>query len=205
MHAVSETEPRRRLTKPDRHAQLLDTARTLIREEGTDELSLGRLAERAGVTKPLVYDHFGDRAGVLAELYREFEHRQRQTLRDALHGAAPDLSTTAALVAGAYVDCSLAEGRELADVVAALAGSSTLRQLREEAEQAYLDMCRAALEPYSGSLDAAGLRALIGAGDALARAALAGSIGTDRARDALTTVVLAIATEHRSQEREDAR
>ncbi|WP_334147990.1 TetR/AcrR family transcriptional regulator [Microbacterium sp.] len=205
MHAAPETSPRRRLSKTDRHTQLLDAARTLIREEGTDQFSLGRLAERAGVTKPLVYDHFGDRAGVLAELYREFEHRQRQTLRDALDGAQPDLDVTAALVAGAYIDCCLAEGSELADVVAALAGSSTLRQLREEAELAYLDMCRAALEPFSGSLDPAGLRALIGAGDALARAALAGSIRTDRARDALTTVVLAIATEHRSQHREDAR
>jgi AcrR family transcriptional regulator len=205
MHAAPETAPRKRLSKSDRHTQLLDTARMLIREEGTDEFTLGRLAERAGVTKPLVYDHFGDRAGALSELYREFEHRQRQTLREALDGAQPDLDITAALVAGAYIDCSLAEGRELADVVAALAGSSTLRQLREEAEQAYLDMCRAALEPYSGSLDAAGLRALIGAGDALARAALAGSIATDRARDALTAVVLAIATEDRAQDREDAR
>jgi AcrR family transcriptional regulator len=205
MHAEPEAQPRRRLSKPDRHAQLLETARVLIREEGTDEFSLGRLAERAGVTKPLVYDHFGDRAGVLAELYREFEHKQRATLRAALDGAQPGLDTTSALVAGAYIDCCLAEGRELADVVAALTGSSTLRRLRQEAEDAYLELCRTALEPYSGAPDAAGLQALIGAGDALARRALDGSIDADRARATLTRVVLAIATEHRPQHREDAR
>lgn len=187
--------PRRRLTKPERHAQLVAVARDLIRDAGTDELTLGRLAERAGVTKPLVYDHFGDRAGLLAELYREFEERQRATLAVALDGAEPRLTTVADLVAGAYVDCCLAEGRELADVVAALAGSPTLTALRHEAEDAYLVMCRDALEPLAGPVDAAGLHALTGAGDALARAALAGRITPERARAVLARVVVAVATE----------
>ena len=187
--------PRQRLPKPERHLQLLDVARELIRAEGTDSFSLSRLANRAGVTKPLVYDHFGDRAGVLAELYREFESRQRETLREALRDAPPELPIIASLVAGAYIDCSLAEGRELADVVAALTGSSTLKQLRQEAEDEYLAMCRDALEPVSGPLDAAGLHAITGAGDALARHALDGTITADRARATLSHVIAAISAE----------
>lgn len=187
--------PRRRLSKQDRHAQLLEVARELIRDAGTDELTLGRLAERAGVTKPLVYDHFGDRSGILAELYRAFEIRQRKTLDAALLGAGPGLPEVAAVMAEAYIDCSLKEGRELAGVIAALAGSSTLSLLRQEAEEAYLTRCRAALEPLCGPIDAAGLHALIGAGDALARNALTGRISAARACDALTRVITALATE----------
>lgn len=187
--------PRRRLSKSERRAQLLAVAREFIREAGTDELTLGRLAERAGVTKPLVYDHFGDRAGVLAELYREFEARQRQALAAALDEADPQLAAVAGLVAGAYIDCCLAEGRELVDVVAALAGSTGLSELRQEAEEEYLAMCREALEPFTGPLDAAVLQAIIGAGDALVRGALEDKVSPDRARRVLTRVILAV-TDH---------
>ena len=129
-----EPSPRKRLSRDARHAQLLDVARDLIRDDGTDELTLARLADRAGVTKPLVYDHFGDRSGVLAELYRAFEARQRDTLAASLDGTAPELHAVAAVVASAYVDCCIAEGRELADVVSALAGSPTLDALRQAAQ-----------------------------------------------------------------------
>ncbi|MEU8240988.1 helix-turn-helix domain-containing protein [Actinoplanes missouriensis] len=187
--------PRRRLSKSDRHAQLLETARELIREAGTDELTLGRLAEHAGVTKPLVYDHFGDRSGILAELYRAFEARQHDALSAALDSAGPGLPAVASVVAGAYIDCGLAEGRELAGVVAALAGSATLSRLRQEAEDAYLVRCRQTLEPLCGPIDAAGLHALIGAGDALTRNALDGRISADRARTVLTRVLIALVTD----------
>jgi len=193
MHAVSTT--RQRLPKHERHAQLLAVARELIRDSGTDEFTLARLAALAGVTKPLVYDHFGDRAGVFAELYRDFESGQRQRLADALLDVEPELSAVARIVATAYIDCCLAEGRELNSVVAALAGSPALSLVRHEAEGAYLAMCRDALEPFAGAIDTAGLQAVVGAGDALARAALAGRIGADRAGEALAVVVAAVATD----------
>ena len=195
---TSEAGPRRRLSKQERHGQLLDAARELIRDVGTDQFTLARLADRAGVTKPLVYDHFGDKAGVLAELYRAFEARQRDMLHAALREGEPDLEETASLVAGAYIDCCLAEGRELADIVAALTGSSTLSRLRQEAEDAYLALCRDALEPLSGPFDTAGLHAILGAGDALARSALADRITAGRARSTLACVVLALASNVRT-------
>ena len=184
---------RRRLPKEERRAQLLAEARKLIREVGTDGLTLGRLAERAGVAKPLVYDHFGDRAGVLAELYREFGERQHEMLDTALLGAEDDLRSVANVVATAYVDCCLAEGRELTDVLAALAGSPTLDKVRLEAEDSYLAKCRNALSPFAGEIDAAGSRAIIGAGNALARAAITGEVSADRAREVFAGVIVAVA------------
>jgi AcrR family transcriptional regulator len=191
---MGDTGRRTRLSRADRHAQLLDAARVLIREEGTDGFTLARLAERAGVTKPLAYQHFGDRAGVLAELYRSFEARQREVLAEALRTTPDDLGAVAAVVAAAYVDCCLAEGAELADVVAALAGSPTLKLVRDEAEAAYLVMLRDAVEPVAGPLDDAALQAVVGAGDAVARAAIAGTTTPARARAVLASVVVAVAS-----------
>jgi AcrR family transcriptional regulator len=191
---MGDTGRRTRLSRADRHAQLLDAARVLIREEGTDGFTLARLAERAGVTKPLAYQHFGDRAGVLAELYRSFEARQREVLAEALRTTPDDLGAVAAVVAAAYVDCCLAEGAELADVVAALAGSPTLKLVRDEAEAAYLVMLRDAVEPVAAPLDDAALQAVVGAGDAVARAAIAGTTTPARARAVLASVVVAVAS-----------
>jgi AcrR family transcriptional regulator len=72
-------------------AQLLDVAWQLVREEGTEGLSLGRLAEQAGVTKPVVYDHFETRTGLLVALYQEYDARQTAMLDNALAGSAADL------------------------------------------------------------------------------------------------------------------
>ena len=44
---------RTRLSRADRYEQLIDVSWGLVREEGADALTLGRLAERAGVAKPV--------------------------------------------------------------------------------------------------------------------------------------------------------
>src|SRR3712207_936567 len=73
---ASTRRPRRRLSREERHRQLLDMAWRLVREEGTDALTLPRLSDEADVTKPVVYDHFGTRDGLLIALYRDFDTRQ---------------------------------------------------------------------------------------------------------------------------------
>ena len=84
MSSDESPAPRRRLAREDRLRQLLDVAWQLVSDEGTEALTLGRLAELAGVTKPVVYDHFVTRAGLLAALYEDFDRRQNQVLADAL-------------------------------------------------------------------------------------------------------------------------
>src|SRR5581483_6732579 len=100
-----EQQPRRRLPREERHRQLMDVAWQLVREEGTEALTLGRLAEQAGVTKPVVYDHFGTRAGLLAALYRDFDARQNALMDSALQAGEPTLAGRAGVIASAYVDC----------------------------------------------------------------------------------------------------
>ncbi|WP_437925086.1 TetR family transcriptional regulator [Sorangium sp. So ce291] len=51
---------------------------------GTEALTLGHLAERAGVSKPIAYQHFETRSGHLIALARQIDDRQVAALLDAL-------------------------------------------------------------------------------------------------------------------------
>lgn len=190
----SDPRPRRRLSREERQRQLLDTAWRLVREEGTEALTLGRLAERAGVTKPVVYDHFGTRGGLLAALYREFDARQTALMDAALQASEPSLPGRAAVIAAAYVDCVLLQGREIPGVIAALAGSPELEAIKREYEAAFLEKCRLALAPFAGAggIAPAGLRAMLGAAEALSYAAAAGEITAGQAQDELFETIVAM-------------
>jgi len=129
------------MTRDDRLRQLLEQAWRLVREEGTDALSLGRLAEQAGVTKPVVYDHFGTRAGLLAALYQDFDARQSVVMDARLAASGPTLAEKAQVIADAYVACVIKQGREIPGVMAALAGSPELARIKREYDVVFLEQC----------------------------------------------------------------
>ncbi|OZI64992.1 TetR/AcrR family transcriptional regulator [Bordetella genomosp. 1] len=182
---------RRRLTRADRRRQLLDTAWSLVRAEGTDLLSLGRLADAAGVAKPVVYDHFGTRAGLLAALYEEYDARQNAAMDAALAGSPATLAARAAVIAAAYVDCVMQQGREIPGVTAALAGSPELDAIKRDYVEGFMEKCRQALAPFApgATLDPAGLWVILGAAESLSQAAAAGQLSAAQARDALAATL----------------
>lgn len=182
------------MTRDERYRQLVDVAWRIVRDEGSDALTLGRLAELSGVTKPVVYDHFGTRAGLLAALHREFDDRQTALMDAALADSRPTLKDRAAVIASSYVDCVLAQGREIPGVIAALSGSPELEKARRESETAVLEKCRAALSPFTtgGKITQAGLRAMLGAADALSCAAATGEITASQAKDELCMTIIAM-------------
>jgi AcrR family transcriptional regulator len=192
----SEHKPvaRKRLSRDERRRQLLDVAWQLVREEGTDALSLGRLAEQAGVTKPVVYDHFETRTGLLVALYQEYDARQTAMLDQALAGCAADLAGRAWVIAEAYVDCVTTQGREIPGVSAALAGSPEMEALKRGYEGPFMDKCRQALAPFApqGEIGVAGLWVLVGAADALSLAAASGELGAQAAKQELQATIVAM-------------
>jgi AcrR family transcriptional regulator len=192
--ADSPAQPRRRLSREDRQRQLLDVAWQLIRAEGTDALTLGYLAEKAGVTKPVVYDHFTTRAGLLAALYRDFDKRQTTVMDVALAGCAANLIDTATVIASEYVDCVLLQGNEIPGVIAALASSPELEKIKREYEAIFLEKCRSVLQPFAegGVITPAGLRAMLGAAEALSNAAASEEINAEQARDELFAIIVAL-------------
>jgi len=185
---------RRRLSRQERLRQLLDVAWRMVREEGTEALSLGRLAERAGVTKPVVYDHFGTRSGLLAALYREFDARQTEIMDSALQASEATLPDKAKVIAASYVDCVLLQGREIPDVIAALAGTPELEKIKREYRVAFIEKCRGVLAPFAGTsgIASAGLWAMLGAADALSHAAATGEITAAQAKDELSHTIVAM-------------
>ena len=54
------------MTATERRAQLLDIGRRLFAERGLDGTSIEEIASKAGVSKPVVYEHFGGKEGLYA-------------------------------------------------------------------------------------------------------------------------------------------
>lgn len=186
--------PRRRLSRDERLCQLLDVSWQLIHTEGTDALTLGRLADAAGVTKPVVYDHFGTRNGLLAALYQDFDLRQTAVMDAAIAASNPTLKDKAGVIASSYVECVLTQGREIPGVLAALGGSPELAAVKRQYQKAFLEKCQTILAPYAGSqgVSLASLWAMLGAADALSQAAVTGDISEEQARDELQETILAM-------------
>ncbi len=61
-----EGRPRVRMTGRERREQLLDVGRSLFAEKGFEATSIEEIAARAGVSKPVVYEHFGGKEGLYA-------------------------------------------------------------------------------------------------------------------------------------------
>lgn len=185
---------RRRLSKEQRLAQLLDVSWRLIADEGTDALTLGRLAGAAGITKPTVYDHFGTRHGLLAALYRDFDVRQSRIIDAAIAASKPSLKDKARVIASSYVECVMAEGREIPGVLAALDGSPELALLKRQCQEGFLEKCRDALTPFAGpqGLPVAGLWAMLGAADSVSCAAVSGAITHAEACDELYEIIVSL-------------
>jgi len=59
-----------RLARASRRDALLDAAAVLVAGGDVDSVSMEAVAERAGVSRPLVYKHFSNRSELLAALYR---------------------------------------------------------------------------------------------------------------------------------------
>lgn len=192
--SAAGADKRVRMTRDDRLTQLLDLAWRIVREEGTDALTLGHLAERAGVTKPVVYSHFGTRAGLLATLFRNFDARQTALMNAALDDSKPTLADRASVIASSYVDCVLSQGREIPGVVAALEGSPEMESIKREFFAAFMEKCRMLLAPFapSGDISPAGLWSLIGAAQLLSYAAATGAVPRDEAITELDRTIRAM-------------
>lgn len=74
---------RARMTGKERREQLLDVGRSLFAQKGFDATSVEEIALKAGVSKPVVYEHFGGKEG----LYAVVVDREMRGLLDAITGA----------------------------------------------------------------------------------------------------------------------
>lgn len=53
------------MSRPEREQQMLDVAEEVFSERGFHGVSMEEIAERCGVSKPMLYDYFGSKDGLL--------------------------------------------------------------------------------------------------------------------------------------------
>ncbi len=84
-------DARVRMSGQERREQLLDVGRKLFADKGFEAVSVEEIANKANVSKPVVYEHFGGKEGLYAVLVdREMNYLLR-SFEDALHGSNPRL------------------------------------------------------------------------------------------------------------------
>src|ERR1043166_1565225 len=83
---------RTRLTAIERRAQLVDVGRAIFAKRGYEATTVEEIAERAKVSKPIVYEHFGGKEGLYAVIVdREVSHLV-ESLAAALEAPHPRIA-----------------------------------------------------------------------------------------------------------------
>lgn len=93
-----------RLTASARRAQLVEVARAVFAKHGYEATSVEEIAERAKVSKPVVYEHFGGKEGLYAVVVdREMDYVVRRISESLATGTPRERVEQAALAFLTYV------------------------------------------------------------------------------------------------------
>ncbi len=93
------------MTGKERRQQLLDIGRSLFAERGFEATSIEEIAARAGVSKPVVYEHFGGKEGLYAVVVDREMQRLTDRVVSALTAGHPrELLEQAAVVFLSYIE-----------------------------------------------------------------------------------------------------
>jgi AcrR family transcriptional regulator len=79
----------RRLPRAERRLQLVDVARGVFAERGFEATALEEVAERAGISRPILYSHFGDKQGLFEAVVDAEIARVRAVVTESLAEPGP--------------------------------------------------------------------------------------------------------------------
>lgn len=168
--------PRRvRMARSDREKQLLDVAERLFTRNGFDATSIEDIARAAGVTRPMLYDHFGDKDAILLACAVRAQHEFEAVMASAV--AAVDPSDFGGVIsAGGEAFFSLLE-RDPRRWALLFGGNTALSsglakkfaELREGTVARSVEMIRAAISGVDDQGLRAAVHAVSGVGEQLGR------------------------------------
>ena len=93
-----------RLTAAARRAQLVEIGRTVFAKRGYEATSVEEIAQRAKVSKPIIYEHFGGKEGLYAVVVdREMEYVVRRIAEGISSGSPRERLERAVLAFLTYV------------------------------------------------------------------------------------------------------
>ena len=100
---MAMSEPRVRLSAPQRRSQLLAVAGRMFAEQGFHGLSMEQLADAAGVSKPVLYQHFPSKRDLYLALVNDAADELQAQVRKALEGTTDNEARVEAAIS-AYFD-----------------------------------------------------------------------------------------------------
>jgi AcrR family transcriptional regulator len=83
-----------------RREQIIDTARRVIGERGTTEVSMDEIATQAGVARSTVYVYFANRDELLRACVQSMYDTIKDTVADMFEDSAPPVDRLRALISG---------------------------------------------------------------------------------------------------------
>ncbi len=139
-----------RLSAAARRAQLLEVGRAVFAKRGYVAASLEEIAERAKVSRPIVYEHFGGKEGLYAVLVdREMEYLVRRIAESIAAGTPRARVEQAALAFLSYV-------KEHPDGFAVLGQNAPVESARGGMSSLLNDVAERVGDVFSGALEEAG-------------------------------------------------
>lgn len=180
-----------RLSRVDRRNHLLDIGWQIIGDHGAEALTLSEVARLGGVSKPVAYDHFGTRTGLLCALYDRYYSAHISSVETALISDA-GLEAAATTIASSYLSCALESGAVAAALSGAMSGASELEAMKQDCDDRYLALCKGALEDRSGKMsEPIALIGFLGAAASISQHVLLGRTTSDEANRYLTDLLKA--------------
>lgn len=184
----------KRLSREERRRQMLGVAKDILRTKGADALTLGGLAQRAGVSKPVAYDHFETRSGLLLALLEEANNHYENDARTRIADAPQTVAAIGAIVSETYIACALEAGPAISVLIAAIDANGEVqdagRAFRASHAEQFNEAFASALPDNCGDLSLL-FTGLIAAADAICAELTSGRITAATATQMLTHLLTA--------------
>ncbi|OBU04992.1 TetR family transcriptional regulator [Morganella psychrotolerans] len=137
-----------RLQRDERQIQLLNAANAIILEKGTDALTLITLAERAGVTKPVTYKHFGNRKSLLHALFKYSDDALTARMNAQMEKPISDLKDAVTVCITTYFECMADDGEAFNATVAALKAYPEFSDIGLDVQDFFCQILQRSLQKY---------------------------------------------------------
>ena len=140
----------RRLSGSERRAQLIDVGRAVFAKRGYEGASMEEIADRAKVSKPIVYEHFGGKEGLYAVIVdREMDYVVRRIVEAIAAGTPRERVERASLAFLTYV-------KDQPDGFAVLSQDSPLSATRGRLSSLLNDLAERVGDIFASSFKQAG-------------------------------------------------
>ena len=139
-----------RMPRAQREEQILTVAEQVFAERGYQATTMEDIAEQVGVTKPLIYEYFGSKEGLLAACINRARTQLREATETSWASAGPDASLEEVFRAGVRAFFTFIDGHATAFVLIQQEGavasqaSPLIESIREQQSAATVATFRAA-------------------------------------------------------------